>query len=83
MSHPELDALTAGERIADLHRKITGEKLRVELTLAGSDQRCVLLSKDELDDLERALDLLSRSDAYRAMAAELTDIAETARAATC
>lgn len=79
MSYTKIDATAASSSLAELHRRITTEKSRVELTLDGSDQTCVIISQVELEGLERALELLSESDTYRAMASDLADIAAASR----
>ena len=59
------DVSLIASSLAGLHEHVTRTDARVEITRAGSDERCVLISKAELDALERALEILSETDAAR------------------
>jgi hypothetical protein len=65
----ELNQLPAGLR--DLHQRVVGQTGRIELR-DGDGPACVLISKSELDALERALDILSQTKDVRDMRDELS-----------
>ena len=48
---------------------------RIEITRAGTDERCVLVSKKELDALERAIEILSDTDDVRHVSQKLAHLA--------
>jgi PHD/YefM family antitoxin component YafN of YafNO toxin-antitoxin module len=68
-----------GERLADLHRRVTEGRLRIEVTCPGSDERCVIISKAELDSLEQALELLSDSQAYKTLSESISQLVSVAQ----
>ncbi|HLL88604.1 MAG TPA: hypothetical protein VK324_04825 [Tepidisphaeraceae bacterium] len=70
-----VDANGLGERLAELHRRVTDGRLRVEITCDGSDERCVMLTKAELDSLEEALEILSHGHAYKGMSESVSQLA--------
>lgn len=53
--------------VEDLHRQVAKGHGRVEITRDGCDDVCVLISKSELEALERALEILSDTSDFRAM----------------
>jgi hypothetical protein len=62
--------------LACLHAQVLGKYGRIELVRrAGA---CVLISKDELDGLERALEILSSTDTVRLMRQEIALVARVA-----
>ena len=65
------DAAVAGQSLPQLHEFVTRTDARVEITRAGSDQRCVLLSKKELEALEQAIEILSERDDVRELSSKL------------
>jgi hypothetical protein len=66
--------------LSDLHARVLRHSGRIELQRCGGS--CVLISKDELDGLEKALEILSNTDTMRAMRAELAMVASLTRSAT-
>ena len=54
---------------------MTRTKGRVEITRPGSEQRCVLISQEELQSLERALEILSDTDEVRSMCGQIAQLA--------
>ena len=63
--------------LIDLYRQIACTQGRVEITAEeGGVCDCVLISKAELDSLERALSILSDSSAVRELSGHLSDLAE-------
>jgi len=57
-----------------LHAHVLQRNARVELVNGSPDSACVLISKCELQGLERALEILAGTDDVRAMCAELARI---------
>ena len=67
-----LDINRAQNELAKLYAMVALSKGRVELT--SSDRpgdACVIISKRELESLERALQILSESDGVKALAASI------------
>ena len=65
-----------------LYQRIACEKGRVEIVSPDRNEcECVLISKAELDGLERAIELLANADGVRALAAEVANIAHAAEPA--
>jgi len=58
-----------------LYPQITGTWGRVVVTVDGGKDACVLISKAELDALERALEILCELPGGQSICKELTDIA--------
>ena len=61
-----------------LYERIACQKGRVEIVSPGGECECVLISKAELDSLERALEVLSDSDDVRALTHEIEQVAQVA-----
>jgi hypothetical protein len=61
-----------------LYERIACQKGRVEIVSPGGECECVLISKTELDSLERALEVLSDSDDVRALTHEIEHVAQVA-----
>jgi prevent-host-death family protein len=70
-----LDVTRFRRALANLHERVGEMKGRVEVTRRGSDDVCVLISKAELDSLEAALEILTRSAEYKAMCDTVTQLA--------
>ena len=68
-------SVIASMDLTRLHEFVTGANARVEITCAGSDQRCVLISAAELESLERALEILSDTDDVRDMCGQIAQLA--------
>ena len=58
-----------------LHEYVTRTLGRVEITRAGSEERCVLISQRELESLERALEILSNTDDVRDICGKIAQLA--------
>jgi hypothetical protein len=65
-----------------LCEKVARETGRVQLLGPGGECECVLISKAELDGLERAVEVLSDGPAVREMTAELAQLAQCAEPIT-
>ena len=59
------DVSLIASNLAAMHEHVTDTNARVEITRPGSDQRCVLISKAELEALEQALAILSDTEDVR------------------
>jgi PHD/YefM family antitoxin component YafN of YafNO toxin-antitoxin module len=65
----------AGAILEDLHEQVARSSQRVVITSQNSDARCVLISAEELDALERALEIFSATAHAQAMREQVKDIA--------
>jgi len=70
-----IDLAACGQSLPDLHQRVSTGYGRVEITRADCNDACVLISKAELETLEMAIELLSQSEHYQAMCAQLNNIA--------
>ncbi len=64
-SFQSLDVTRARQTIQELYEQVADGKGRIELTREGSHETCVMISKTELDYLEKALEILSDGDDMR------------------
>lgn len=69
------DVAVVTQSLAELHEYVSRCNGRIEITCAGSDLRCVLLSKQELDCLERALEILSDTEGVRDICGKIAQLA--------
>lgn len=74
-SFQSLDVARFHEVLSRIHQTVHAHKSRVEVTRQGCDDVCVLISKCELDALERALELLTECAEYKAMCSEVAQVA--------
>jgi PHD/YefM family antitoxin component YafN of YafNO toxin-antitoxin module len=74
-THPSFDVSVVAPALESLHGHITRTKGRIEISRPGTDERCVLISKEELACLEHAIELLSETDSYRAIANQVAAVA--------
>jgi PHD/YefM family antitoxin component YafN of YafNO toxin-antitoxin module len=70
-----IDLASCGQALNDLHERVSTGYGRIEITRVGCDDTCVLISKAELETLEKAIELLTQSEHYQAMCAQLNNIA--------
>ncbi len=68
--HSTIDIDAAMAKLPDLHQHVVLHTRRIELR-GGDGSSCVLISKTELDSLERALEILSDTEEVRAMRGHL------------
>jgi PHD/YefM family antitoxin component YafN of YafNO toxin-antitoxin module len=61
--------------LENLHDEVVRFKGRIEVTRNGSADACVLISKAELDSLERALAILSDTEGVKAMSGQIAQLA--------
>ena len=69
------DAGVVAQSLVQLHEYVTRCNARIEITCGGTDERCVLVSKKELDALERAIEILSDTDDVRHVSEKLAHLA--------
>jgi len=70
-----LDVTRFRRSLAQLHTDVARGQGRVEVTRRGSSDVCVLISKKELDGLERALEILAETSDFRSMCQTLSQVA--------
>ncbi len=73
--HPHYDVSVVAPALESLHEHVTRSRTRVELTRRGTDERCVLISLEELAALEYALELFANTDEYRGLASGIAALA--------
>src|SRR5258708_28892376 len=61
--------------IEDLHQRVSIGHGRIEITRDDCDDVCILISKTELEALERAIEILAQGDDYQSMCATLAGVA--------
>ena len=69
------DVSYVSRALRELHERVTRGNTRVEITRDGCDDCCVLISKAELDGLERALEILADTEQVRAMSDKVAQLA--------
>ena len=69
-----LDVTRFRQTLAKLHEAVGCGSGRIEVTRRGCNDVCVLISKAELESLERALEILAESAEYKAMCDSLTSV---------
>lgn len=69
------DVSIVAPALEQLHAHVTRTAGRVEIARAGTDDRVVLISKRELDALERALEILSNTDGAKAISEKIAQLA--------
>ena len=69
-----LDVTRFRQAIAKLHEAVGCGRGRVEITRRGCDDASVLISKAELESLERALEILAESADYKAMCQNISQL---------
>ena len=72
------DAAVVAQSLPQLHEFVTRCNGRLEITRPGSDQRCVLISKEELESLEQALEILSNTADVRKIAQAVSELSHAA-----
>ncbi len=73
-SHLSVDMTLVGKRIRRLHDQVCGQGQRVEITRAGCDDVCVMISKRELEALEHALTIHSASESHTDLCERLSKL---------
>jgi PHD/YefM family antitoxin component YafN of YafNO toxin-antitoxin module len=62
-----LDVTQLRRAMDKIHEQVAAAHGRIELTRPGCDDVCVILSKTELQSLERALEILAETTEYKSM----------------
>ena len=70
-----LDVTRFRQTLAKLHEAVGCGNGRIEITRRGCDDVCVLISRAELESLEQALEILSRSAEYKSMCDHVQSLA--------
>jgi PHD/YefM family antitoxin component YafN of YafNO toxin-antitoxin module len=70
-----LDVSKFRQTLAKLHEAVGCGNGRVEVTRRGCNDVCVLISRSELEALEQALEILTRSAEYKAMCDSIQSVA--------
>jgi PHD/YefM family antitoxin component YafN of YafNO toxin-antitoxin module len=68
--------------LGDLCLRVAAERRRIEIVPEAGGDACVLISKTELESLERALEILGDSDAVQDMAGQIAQLAAVHCAST-
>jgi PHD/YefM family antitoxin component YafN of YafNO toxin-antitoxin module len=74
-AHQTMDVQRAGRDLEHLHARVAAVWGRVEITREGGDS-CVLLSKAELQTIERALEILCELPGGKKVCEEIGRVAE-------
>ena len=74
-SFQTLDVTRFRQALAKLHDAVGCGKGRIEVTRKGCDDVCVLISKCELEALERAIEILTDCVEYKSMCDEVAQVA--------
>ncbi len=69
------DLRDAAANFAAVHRSVVDSGKRVEIACEDSGTSCVLISKAELECLERAVEILGDSDSVKALCGEIAVLA--------
>ena len=69
-----MDITRVRRALTDLHERVATGAGRVEVTCRGREHVCVIISKGELEALERALEILAGTDEYRAMSDAIAQV---------
>jgi hypothetical protein len=73
-----LDVVRFRQAVADLHEIVGTAKGRIEVSRQGCDDVCVLISKAELDSLERALQIFAETVEFEHMSKQIAEIVAAA-----
>jgi hypothetical protein len=77
-SFQALDITRVRRTLAKLHEQVACGSGRVEIRRRGCQDVCVMISKCELEALEKALEILSECENYKAMCETVTQVAAKA-----
>ena len=81
LSWPSLSVERADGNLRQLLQSVHETTGRIEITDGASDAACVMISRTELDHLERAIALLSDADEVRVLCRALARVAGRAEGA--
>ena len=74
------DVAIVAQSLPELHEYVTRLDARVEISRPGTDDRCVLISKREIEALERALEILSNTEDVRHVTEKIANLIAAAAA---
>ena len=77
-AYPIIDMTRVGRSMRKIHDHVCGRGKRAEITRAGFDDRCVLISKKELDELENAIEIFADTQAFAEMSRNIQQLLNTA-----
>ncbi len=69
-----LDVTRFRRALANLHEVVGCGKGRIEVTRHGCEDVCVLISKAELESLERALQIFAESAEFERMSKQIAEV---------
>ncbi|HWE04868.1 MAG TPA: hypothetical protein VG326_20850 [Tepidisphaeraceae bacterium] len=78
-----IDVLRLRDAIAKIHEQVACGHGRVELTRSGCDDICVIVSKADLESLERGLEILASTTEYKTMCENVHRLAQACGAPGC
>jgi hypothetical protein len=76
--YPTVEMTKAGRMIRKLHEQVVTKRHRVEITRADCQDCCVMISKAELESLERALAIFADTSEFTEMCENLKTLLKTA-----
>lgn len=77
--HQTLDLAKVQNELAAVFETVIKSRQRVEIQGAAAGESAVIISKAELDSIERALQILAETDSYKSMSAALTELISAAQ----
>ncbi len=77
-SYHSVDMTKVGKIIRKLHDQVVGQRRRVEITRAGCEDICVMVSKRELESLEQALAILADTAHFESLCQNLQSLLKNA-----
>jgi PHD/YefM family antitoxin component YafN of YafNO toxin-antitoxin module len=77
-TYPTIDMTRVGRSMRKLHDHVCIHGKRVEITRAGCEDRCVMISKSELESLEQAVEIFADTEAFAEMSRNIQELLNTA-----
>jgi len=78
-----IDVIRLRDAIAKIHQQVSCGHGRIELTRSGCDDVCVIVSKADLESLERGLEILAGTIEYKTMCQNVHRLAQACGAPGC
>lgn len=82
-SFQSLDVTRFRRALASIHEQVACGHGRVEVKRKGCDDVCVMISKAELEAMERALEILAECSEYKSMCDALSKLVTDCDGAAC
>ena len=73
-----VDMTKVGKVIRKLHDQVCQDKRRVEITRAGCDDVCIMISRKELESLEQAMAIFADTTAFDDMCRQMKQVLQSA-----